>query len=189
MEAARVTTLADFVAFEDASPTKHELVNGVIVAMAGASMRHNAIAMNIGAALHLQLRAGDCRPYSSDQRVHVLRTDLDTYPDVVVICGAPILSPDDRHAVTNPTLLVEVLSPSTERYDRGAKWLHYQQLPTLREYLLVASEGEPTIERFFRGDDGGWRYDVVRGEAAVMKLASCAASLSIDDAYAKAPAE
>ncbi len=182
---ARVS-VAEYFAMEDASTTKHELVNGQVLAMSGASYRHNRIAMNVAISLGSQLRGSGCRPVGSDQRVHVLATDLDTYPDVTVICGDARKSPADRHAVVNPTLLVEVLSPSTESYDRGAKWVHYQRIPSLREYVLVSS-GEPRLERFFRDDDGSWRYELVATGA--MKLAACAASLRLDEVYADVPEE
>lgn len=186
MQPVTRVSVADFAAAEDASSTKHELVNGQVLAMSGASSRHNAIAANLMIALGAQLRGRGCRPYGSDQRVHVLATDLDTYPDLAVVCGPLQRSPSDRHAVVNPALLVEVLSPSTESYDRGAKWGHYQQIPSLREYLLVSGE-PPRIERFFRGDDGVWRYESAT-EGGV-RLAACAATLTFEDVFADLPDE
>lgn len=188
MQPVTKISVAEYFALEDASSTKHELVNGQIFAMSGASYRHNRIAMNVAISLGTQLRGSGCRPVGSDQRIHVLATDLDTYPDVSVVCGEAQKSPADRHAIVNPTVLVEVLSPSTESYDRGAKWVHYQQIPSLREYLLVSSS-EPRLERFFRGDDGGWRYELVDGAAGALKLSACAATVAIAEVYLDVPEE
>src|SRR5258708_31296765 len=105
--------------------------------MAGGPPEHAAISMNIGSQLREQLRGRGCQAYSSDLRIRVLATGLATYPDVTVVCKPVELDPLDRHTVTNPTLVVEVLSPSTAAYDRGEKLAHYQQIPSLREVVLV----------------------------------------------------
>ena len=183
MQPASSTTIAEYVALESASDIRHELVGGHIVAMAGAAPRHNAIGANIASELRVALRGKGSRPYGSSQRVHVLATGLDTYPDITVVCGAIIASPDDALAATNPTLLVEVLSPSTESYDRGAKWQHYQHIPTLREYLLV-SAAEPRFERFFLGDDGIWRYELVAAPAESVALGALGIRLSLAESFA-----
>ncbi|HEY4120316.1 MAG TPA: Uma2 family endonuclease [Byssovorax sp.] len=189
MDPAPVVTLGEYLAFEDASATKHELVNGQIVAMSGASIRHNAIAMNLAVLLGNALKGSRCRPSGSDQRIHGLATGIDTYPDLSIVCGPHEVSPEDRHAIVNPSVLVEILSPSTESYDRGAKWRHYQRIPSLREYVLVAGFGEPAIECFRRTDDGRWIYELVRGDDAEIALTSCGATLALADVYADAPPE
>ena len=180
------TSVRDYAALEDASATRNQLIEGQIVAMAGATPRHNAISLNIAAWLRGALRGRPCRPYPSDQRVHVLATGLDTYPDVTVICGELVRSTDDPRATTNPTLIVEVLSPSTETYDRGAKWRHYQRIPSLREYLLVSSE-EPRVERFFLGDDGVWRYRLTTHSEESVTLGALDVTLPLAEIYADLP--
>jgi Uma2 family endonuclease len=155
---------AEYLAYERDSGLKHEYDAGEILAMAGGSRRHNALASRVSAALEAGRRTG-CVAFQSDQRVRVLATGRATYPDASVVCG-PIEgdSMDPSGAtITNPTLLVEVLSPSTEHDDRGAKWQHYQLLPSLQEYVLV-SQGEPRVERYRRLPSGNWEYsDVTEG--------------------------
>ena len=163
-----VVTEDQYLAAERQSPTKHELVNGVVVAMAGASPRHNAIAVNVTVALAGRLR-GRCHVLNSDQRVHVEATGLYAYPDVVVVCGAPRFHPRDEDTLTNPTLLVEVLSPLTEAYDRGAKFAHYRSIPSLMEYVLV-SQDEPRVEHYRRLDTGQWLLTEYHGEGALLSV-------------------
>lgn len=186
MQPVPLVSVADYAALENESETRHELVGGQIVAMAGASPRHNAIALNIAAELRRLLRGRNCRPYGSDQRVLVEATQLDTYPDVSVICGEMTRSSSDQRAATNPTVLVEVLSPSTESYDRGAKWQHYQRIPTLREYMLV-SVVDLRVERFFRGGDGVWRYELIAGADTTIALDSVEVRLPLAEIYADLP--
>jgi Uma2 family endonuclease len=145
---ARMTYEA-YVAFEAASPTKHEWLEGEVVAMAGGTIEHGAVAMALGAALSNALRDRRCRVLSSDVRVRVKATGLSTYPDLSVVCHPLEVDPSDEHAVLNPSLIVEVLSESTEAYDRGAKAAHYRRIPSLREYVLV-SQREPLIEVYRR---------------------------------------
>jgi Uma2 family endonuclease len=144
----------EYLEHEEACNTKNEYLDGEIYAMAGGSPQHNRLALAVGALLVPQLAAGLCRAYSSDQRVRVLATGLATYPDVTVICGAIEIDPDDhrKHTAINPTLLVEVLSPSTEAYDRGERFEHYKRIPTLQQYVLV-SQGEPRLEVWTRDQD------------------------------------
>lgn len=131
-------TYAEYLAYERDSGLKHEFDNGEIVAMAGGSRRHNALALRVGAALDAMRRQG-CVAFQSDQKVRVLATGRATYPDATVVCGAIEGDPEDPTGptITNPTVLIEVLSPSTEQEDRGNKWLHYQSIPSLQEYVLA----------------------------------------------------
>lgn len=170
----------DYLSHEEASNTKHEFLNGEIYAMAGGTPVHGAIAMNVGAALIAQLRGKGCRVQSSDVRIRVLATGLATYPDVSVVCGHAELDPQSRITITNPILLVEVLSPSTADYDRGEKLEHYKQIPSLREVVLVA-HGERMLEVWGRADGGAWSCEQVRAGTAI--LASVTATLTIDDVY------
>lgn len=151
-------TYAEYLAYEQDSGLKHEFDDGEILGMAGGSRRHNALALRVGAALD-GARGRGCQAFQSDQKVRVLATGRATYPDATSVCGPIEGDPADPsgQTITNPTVLVEVLSPSTESDDRGAKWLHYQQIPALEEYLLV-SQGEIRVERFRRLSSGGWEY-------------------------------
>ena len=130
-------TLEEYVAFEDSNPAKHEYLGGQIFAMAGGSAEHARLAAAVGAMIGAKLPAG-CRMFSSDLRIRIDSANLTTYPDGVVICGNPILAPGpDKYAYSNPRVVIEVLSPTTERYDRGDKLLYYQSLPSVQEVLLV----------------------------------------------------
>jgi Uma2 family endonuclease len=157
-------TYAEYLAYEQDSGLKHEYDHGDIRAMAGGSRRHNALALRVGAALDGARKSG-CSAFQSDQKVRILATGRATYPDVTVVCGPIEGDPADPSGVTitNPTLLIEVLSPSTEQEDRGNKWQHYQLIPALEEYVLV-SQGERRVERYRRLASGAWEYtDVTEG--------------------------
>jgi len=146
---------SDYVSLEENSTVKHEFLGGLVWAMAGGSPDHARIAANITAWISTQLAGRRCAVFSSDLRVRVRATGLATYPDVTVVCGPLEFDPEDpkRHTVINPALIVEILSPSTEEYDRGEKLLHYQQIAALHEVVLV-SQAEQRIEICRRGADG-----------------------------------
>ncbi len=157
-------TYAEYLAYERDSGLKHEYDNGEILAMAGGSRRHNALASRISAALE-EGRGAGCVAFQSDQKVRVLATGKATYPDATLVCGPIEGDPADPSGatITNPTLLVEVLSASTEQEDRGSKWQHYQLIPSLQEYVLV-SQSETRVERYRRLPSGAWEYnDVTAG--------------------------
>lgn len=175
---------AEYLAYERDSALKHEWVDGEILAMAGGSRRHNALASRVSAALEAG-RSADCVAFQSDQKIRVLATGRATYPDASLVCGKIEGDPEDPlgATITNPTLLVEVLSPSTEQEDRGAKWLAYQLIPSLMEYVLV-SQSEPRVERYRRVSSGAWEYvDVSEG---VLTLAT-GASLDLAKLYTALP--
>jgi Uma2 family endonuclease len=175
---------AEYLAYEADSGLKHEYEDGEILAMAGGSRRHNAIASRISAALE-QGRGSDFVAFQSDQKVRVLATGKATYPDATLVCGPIEGDPADPLGVTitNPTLIVEVLSPSTEPEDRGNKWQHYQLIPSLREYVLV-SQTEPRVECYRRLASGSWEYvDVTTGAV----LLSTGATLELTRLYANLP--
>lgn len=173
---------AEYLEHEEACNTKNEYLGGQIYAMAGGSPQHNRLALAVGSFLVPQLGRGPRRAYSSDQRVRVRATGLATYPDVTVICGDIEIDPDDhrKHTAINPTLLVEVLSPSTEAYDRGEKFEHYKRIPTLQQYVLV-SQTEPRIEVWTRAE-GEWIVQVAQaGDTA--ELASVGARIVVAQLY------
>jgi Uma2 family endonuclease len=172
---------AEYRALERMSNVKHEYLDGSIYAMGGGSPEHAAIAGNVIALLSVALRGRPCRVHTSDLRVRVASSGLETYPDVTVLCGKAEVDPEDPHAVLNPVVLVEVTSPSTELYDRGKKLEHYQTIPSLREVLLV-SHREKAIEVVRREADGTWsRHEVRSGGTA--SLASLGCDLAVDEVY------
>lgn len=173
-------TYAEYVAFEASSNVKHEFFDGQIYAMAGGTAEHAALSATFIALLFPQLRHGECQTYNSDLRVHT-PSRVATYPDVMVICGPPAYDPNDRLAVTNPTLIVEVTSRSTEEYDRGDKFEHYKSLGSLRQYVLV-SHNERSLDVWTRSDDKAWRMTTVR-EGEVAELTSVGARLDIRELY------
>jgi Uma2 family endonuclease len=174
-------TLDEYLSFEASSNVKHEYLDGKIYAMAGGSPEHAALAAAVIGLLFAQLRSGQCRALDADLRVRVPATGLLTYPDVTVVCGPREVDAKDPLAVNNPTLIVEVLSPSTEEYDRGEKFEHYQRLPSLRQYVLVSAASERTIEVRTR-TESGWSRSLMRdGEAA--KLESIAATLDVRELF------
>jgi Uma2 family endonuclease len=174
-------TRAEYIAFERSSNAKHEYLDGAIYAMAGGSREHAAIAVNVSTLLNVALRGQSCAVHSSDLRVRVLDTGLETYPDASVVCGRPEIDPDDPHAILNPLALVEVTSPSTEAYDRGDKLEHYKRIPSLLEVVIV-SHREQLVEVIRREQDGSWsRHEARRGGA--VKLASLGCELPVDEVY------
>lgn len=148
-------TYAEYRDGELAAEVKHEYLRGEVFAMTGGTPQHSALAARITALLSRELGGRPCRVFSSDLRVRIEATDLATYPDVSVVCDKIETAADDDHAIINPSLLVEVLSNSTEAYDRGQEAAHYRRIPSLRAYLLV-SQHEPHLELFIRRDDGTW---------------------------------
>ena len=146
---------ANYLEAELASGIKHEYLRGEVFAMAGGTPEHAALAAAISAEPIVALRGRPSRVFSSDLRVRVEPTDLSTYPDLTVVCGTLETSDIDPHATTNPTLIVEVLSDSTEAYDRGQKFAHYRRIPSLREYLLI-SQHEPRLEVYSKDAAGDW---------------------------------
>ncbi|MFI5302897.1 MAG: Uma2 family endonuclease [Polyangiales bacterium] len=147
-------TYAEYVSFERAAPTKHEFVNGEICAMAGGTADDSAIAANIIGALLSALRGSPCRPYTSDLRVRTA-DDVGAYPDVTVVCGDQQFSDDVHDELLNPAVIFEVLSPSSESYDRGEKFAHYRSIESLREYVMIASERR-RVDVCLRREDGVW---------------------------------
>lgn len=162
---------------------KHEFFNGEIYAMAGGTPEHSALAAQIVIALGPQLKNGPCRVYTSDLCVRVLATGLTTYPDVSVICGEPQRDPESNRTVTNPKVLVEVLSDSTAGYDRGEKLEQYKRIDSVQAILLF-SQSSRRVELHERSGHG-WRTEVLTDEQRV-PLASIGAELSLASVYADA---
>jgi Uma2 family endonuclease len=149
-------TADEYLAWERDQPVRHEFFHGEVFAMAGGSMRHNALCASVIEVLRTQLR-GRCVVLTSDQRVVAARRERYVYPDISVVCGPVVAEPGASDVLANPTTIVEVLSNSTEQYDRGLKWDGYQRIESLTDYVLV-SQAEPRIEHFRRDRTRTWLY-------------------------------
>jgi Uma2 family endonuclease len=177
-------TFQDYLAVEEMGPVRHEFLNGAIFAMAGGTPEHAALSAAIVVLLGTHLRGRERRPYSADLRLRIPATGLATYADAAVVRGDPQRDPESPTHVTNPTLIVEVLSPGTEEYDRGDKREHYQQLTTLRDYVLVA-QSRRRVEVFTRTADGEWQHRVhISGEVVLLPSIDC--SFAVDELYTAA---
>ncbi len=178
----QIYTLEQYLALERVAPYKSEFYRGQVFAMSGGSPRHNTISINLATSLRGRLRGTPCRPYNSDQRMRIPTNGLSTYPDVSVVCGELQLDAQDRDAIVNPRVILEVLSQSTERYDRGKKFDLYRQLEPLREYILV-SQDEPQVERFVRQEDGAWLLTVYKGLETELELATLDCVMPLSEIY------
>ena len=172
------------MALERQAETKSEYWQGETYALAGASRRHNMVAFNLAATLGVQLKSRPCEAYASDMRVKVARADLYTYPDVAVVCGQAEFEDRSEDTLLNPTVLIEVLSPSTEAYDRGAKFEFYRTLESLSDFLLI-SQSRPIIEHYTRQTDDHWLLSTYKGLEAVTPIPSIGCKLRLADVYDK----
>ena len=175
-------TPEEYLRIERAAEFKSEYFAGEMFAMAGGSAKHSLLKANLVGELRSHLKGRVCTVYDSDLRVLISATGLFVYPDATVICD-PLETFDGDNA-TNPTLLVEVLSDSTENYDRTTKFDHYRKIPSLKEVLFV-SQQQPIVERFSRADDGGWILTDARGLDATIELSSIGVSLPLAEIYDK----
>ncbi len=162
-------TIAEYLEWENQASEKHEYYQGEVFAMSGAKMVHNRISVNFLIALGVRLKGKSCKPFNSDQRIHIPRNTLFTYPDISVVCGNPDTLNDDQWNMLNPSILIEVLSPSTQSYDRGAKFRLYQDIPSLKEYILVSSE--KTAIELFRLRGGRWELEGYTDPAQCLLIA------------------
>lgn len=175
-------TPAEYLAMERQSETKNEYYDGEIFAMAGASQSHVTIMMNTSYLLVGQLKGRSCRAFGVDMRVKVSPTGLFTYPDLSVVCGKPRFEDKELDTLLNPTVLIEILSKSTEAYDRGEKFAQYRTLDTLTDYLLI-SQDAPRIEHYVRQDGGLWLFSESVGLDGVMAIESIDCQLPLADVY------
>ena len=162
-------TMEQYAEMEESAPYKSEFIAGRIYAMSGGTPKHSAIAANIIFEASRLFRRGPCQVYTSDLRVGIMPIDVETYPDVTIICGEPHINPFDKNSIINPSVIFEVLSPSTERYDRGEKWARYRRLDSLQEYVLV-SQHKPRVEHYVRQDNGTWIFISSEGMDAVITV-------------------
>jgi len=183
MAANPVTKLTEqqYLEIERAAEFKSEFLDGEMIAMSGASMRHAIISGDIFAELRSILRGGDCMPINSDLRVRI-SARMYTYPDVSVVCGKPALADENQDVLLNPIVIFEVLSPSTEKYDRGVKFQHYRTLESLREYILV-SQDSVRVEQYVRQDAATWTLRDYQSLDEELKMDSIGVSLPLHRVY------
>jgi Uma2 family endonuclease len=172
----------EYLARERNAETKSEYFSGRIYAMAGASRRHNLINVNVTSEIRNQLKGRPCEVYTSDMRLHIPVTGLYTYPDVLVVCGRPQIEPGDN--LTNPRVIIEILSPSTARYDRGGKFAHYQTLESLTDYILI-SQHEVRVNHYVRGENNEWLQATATQLESVLRLDSIDCDLALAEVYDK----
>lgn len=179
----RKLTADEYLALERTSETKHEFWDGEIFAMAGAREAHNLVVANLVGELRQALRTKPCRVYPSDMRVAKGYKEKYVYPDVSVVCGEPRFESDAKDTMLNPSSIIEVLSASTEAYDRGKKFELYRAIESVKEYVLAATD-EARVEHFVRGDDGSWTLRVY-GPGTTVALVGCGVTLAVDELYLK----
>lgn len=175
-------TTEEYLRFEKESLQKHEYFKGEIYAMAGASTRHNIVFSNLFIGIGSQLKGKPCKPYGSDLRIHIPENTLFTYPDISVICGDLIASPKDEDTAMLPSVLIEILSPSTRNYDRGGKFILYRDIPTLKEYILVETEAIG-IEAFRINSNGHWELEEYRSLNNILTMPQINVSMPLKEIY------
>jgi Uma2 family endonuclease len=175
-------TIEEYLKMERASEVKHEYYKGEIFAMAGASSRHNIVFSNVFGEIFSRLRNSSCRPYGSDQRIHIPENTLFTYPDISIICGSIIASDKDEDSATQPIVIIEILSKATRDYDRGGKFKLYRDIPALREYVLVDSENIG-VEIFRINSHGHWELEEYKILQETVILPSIDVSLKMEEIY------
>ncbi len=177
-------TEEEYLEFERNSDIRHEYFDGEIFAMSGGSEAHNLIVANVVITLGNQLKKKPCRVYPSDMRLKIDKTRLYTYPDVMIVCGERKFDDQYKDMLLNPDVIIEVLSDSTENYDRGKKFEHYQKIESLKEYVLI-HQNIRKIERFLKTEHCRWIWDETDDEHIEITLESVGCTLNIDDVYDK----
>jgi Uma2 family endonuclease len=174
----------EYLAFERRSELRHEYIDGELFAMSGASEPHNQIVVNLIREISTQFRGRPCKVYTNDMRVRIMGTSRYVYPDAVALCGPPHFEDQEQDTLTNPNLIVEVLSTTTEAYDRGEKFEYYRRIETLTEYVLIAQD-KPHVEQFFRQSNGQWLFTETSGMEKTIELPSVGCQLSLAELYDK----
>ena len=183
MASNAITKLTEeqYLAIDRAAEVRSEFLDGEMIAMSGGSLRHSELQGNAFGELYAALRGSDCRVHSSDFRVRVSRR-MYAYPDITVVCGKPLLADDHQDVLLNPTVIFEVLSPSTEKYDRGIKFQNYRTIESLQDYVLV-SQDTMRVEHYTRGDADTWTFHDHHTLQAELKLDSIGVSLPLSRIY------
>lgn len=174
-------TVQDYLILDRGAETRSEYLEGEMLAMAGASHEHNVIVTNLVAALRPQIRARGCSLYANDMRVRT-PADFLAYPDVMVLCGERRFDDPRRDTILNPTVIFEVLSPSTQDYDRGTKLLHFREIPSLAEVLLIEQD-RPHVEHYLRQGTDRWLLNEIHALRHVLELPAIGCRLALPDVY------
>jgi len=177
-------TEEEYLEFERNSEIKHEYYDGEIFATSGASEAHNLIVANLIAILGLHLKKKPCRVYPSYMRLKIEKTKVYAYPDVMIVCGHDKFADNKEDMLLNPDVIIEVLSDSTESYDRGKKFGHYRKIVSLKEYVLI-SQNVPKIEKFVRTENYLWIFSATDERITDMSLESVGCTLNLDEVYDK----
>lgn len=175
-------SVEEYLQFERDSLEKHEFYQGEVFAMAGAGRRHNKIFSNLFGPIAYRLKGKTCQPFGSDMRVHIPENTLFTYPDISVFCSDILSSNEDEDTVIQPSVLIEILSPSTKRYDRGEKFKLYRDIPTLKEYILIDSEAI-RIEAFRINDKGHWELEEYKQLSESLKIPTIEVDIELSEIY------
>lgn len=183
----QLLTPEEYLAMERAAEDKSDYVDGVMYAMAGGSPQHSLIASNVNIELGSLLRDRACFVFNSDMKVRVPSSRKFHYPDVSVVCGKPVFAYDEKDVLLNPLLIVEVLSRSTANFDHREKFLHYQEIESFQEYLLI-SQDAPVVQHFVKQADGTWRYQRITGLEQNVGLTTIDCTLELARIYAKVDA-
>ena len=178
------TTLSqeEYLEWEKTAERKNEFFEGEIFAMSGASRRHNKIFSNLFGKITIQLMNKPCQPYGSDMRIHIPENTLYTYPDISIFCGDVIPSDPDDDTVILPTVIIEILSKSTQNYDRGEKFKLYRDIPSLKEYLLVDSESI-LLESYRINQRGNWELEEIKSTDGIFSIPTLGISIPLEDIY------
>jgi Uma2 family endonuclease len=174
-------SIEEYLTFERGSHEKHEYFKGEVFAMSGAGPRHNIIFSNLFGEIVIKLKGKSCRPFGSDMRLHIPQSTLFTYPDISIYCGELNDDLEDDNAI-NPTVLIEILSPSTRDYDRGGKFKLYREIPTLKEYVLVDTESI-LVEVFRVNETGHWELEEYKSPEQTLQFTSLSISVALKDIY------
>lgn len=175
-------TVEEYLQLEKDAATKSEYFKGEIFSMAGAGARHNVIFSNLFIAIGIQLQGKPCKPYGSDLRIHIPENTLYTYPDISIMCGDIVSAPADVDSAVQPTVLIEILSPSTKEYDRGGKFILYRDIPTLQEFVVIDSESI-CVEAFRINRRGHWELEDYRSIDDTLIFPIVDIALSLKELY------
>ncbi len=176
-------TVRDYLDYERFSAEKHEYLDGNVYAMAGESINHSTLCFNLNRIVGNELRGKGCRGFSPNMKIATNDRGLFSYPDLAIVCGDPIMFDNHKDIITNPTVIFEVLSPSTASYDRGEKFLRYSNfIETLQDYILI-SQDEPFIEHYRKQENGGWEKSEIRDLESVLEIASIDCRISLSELY------
>ncbi|HEY0051513.1 MAG TPA: Uma2 family endonuclease [Pyrinomonadaceae bacterium] len=178
-----IFTIAEYLDYERYAESRHEFLDGTVYAMAGESPRHSTICFNLYATIGSQLRGKRCRGFSPNMKIASSNKGLFSYPDLAIVCGEPLYHDDKQDVLTNPRVIFEVLSPSTQSYDRGEKLLRYTNtIETLTDYVLIAQDA-PLVEHFQKQADGNWLKFEISGLESILHLAAVECEIPLSELY------